>query len=119
MSRSIRVSILGREYPLLIREEDETITRALAAYVNAKMMAFRAAHPEQPELTTAVIAALAIAEELHATRETQDRLRETLADELDLLTATLDAALEAPPDPSGDGAGPSAAPRTGGLAEGA
>lgn len=97
MEKSIRVQILGRTYSLFVREEDEALTREMAGFVNARMTAFKKAHPEQPELTAAVIAALAIAEELYATREALDEALENLPDTpggdgLDEeLAATLDA----------------------------
>jgi cell division protein ZapA len=99
MDKSIRVRILGRDYPLRVRDGDETLTRDIAAYVNDKMEAFRQAHPEQSDLTTAVITALAIAEELYATWEDEDHARVDLAEQLDALSDTLDAALTDAPSP--------------------
>lgn len=72
MEKSIRVQVLGREYALRVREEDEGATREIAAYVDAKMRAFKQAHPDQPEMTAAIVTALAIAEELYAAREEQE-----------------------------------------------
>ena len=101
MDTSIRVRILGREYPLRVQEGDEALTRDIAAYVNAKMEAFRKAHPEQSELTTAVITALGIAEELHTAWEREDRAVAALDADLSALAETLDAALrDAPADSS-------------------
>lgn len=91
MEKTIRVQVLGKEYPLRIEEADEAMTREMAAYVDAKMKAFRQAFPKQPEVTTAVVTALALAEELFSAREAQAR---TLA-ETDEEAARLDAVLEA------------------------
>ncbi|NBC17535.1 MAG: cell division protein ZapA [Bacteroidetes bacterium] len=99
MDKSIRVRILGRDYPLRVRDGDETLTRDIAAYVNDKMVAFREAHPEESDLTTAVITALAIAEELYATWEDEDQAQAALAEQLDALSDTLDAALSDAPSP--------------------
>lgn len=107
MDRAIRVRVLGREYALRVREEDEHLTREIAAYVDAKMQAFKKAHPEQPELTTAVVTALAIAEELYTAWEDEDELRAAVQDELAGLAAHLDEALT--PHPSTDAPAPTPA----------
>ena len=104
LEKSSRVHILGREYRLLVTDESEGLTREIVAYVNSKMTAFRRAHPEQPELTTAVITALALAEELYGSWEEQDALRDAVAAGADDLTARLDAALEAAPDAANEDA---------------
>jgi cell division protein ZapA len=70
--KSIRVTVLGQEYALRVREEDEMHTRRIAEEVDARMRAFREAHPEQAELTTAVIIALGLADELHLVRRRHD-----------------------------------------------
>lgn len=74
MEKSISVRVMGREYTLRVNEEDEAMTKEIAAYVDDKMTAFRTAFPKQPEITTAVIAALAIAEELYGARDQQDKM---------------------------------------------
>lgn len=73
MEKSIRVRVLGRDYALRVSEEDEAATREMVAYVDGKMRAFHRSFPDQPELTTAVIAALAIAEEYFTLRDQRDR----------------------------------------------
>ena len=95
MEKTIRVRVLGREYALRVHEEDEAATREIATHVEQKMQAFRQAHPEQSEVTTAVIVALSFAEELYSTRE-------VLAGELDELSRHLEGLLPG----SGDGAPP-------------
>jgi cell division protein ZapA len=93
-TKSIRVHILGREYGLRVHEEDERHTRRMAAYVNERMEEFRDAHPEQAELTTAVITALALAEELHMVREKSETETGVLASEIDRLADRLADALD-------------------------
>ncbi len=94
MERSIRIRILNRDYPLIVGdEEDELMTRRMAAYVNEKIESFRKAHPEQPELTAAVITALALAEELFALREEGNDALGELNTSLDELADKLAAAL--------------------------
>jgi cell division protein ZapA len=92
-TKSIRVHILGREYALRVQEEDEAFTREMASFVNARMEQFRDAHPEQAELTTAVITALALAEELHTLKEEQTGDTEVLHEELDRLADQLGSAV--------------------------
>lgn len=91
--KSIRVNILGREYALRVHEEDEEQTRDLARFVEDRMHRFQQAHPEQAELTTAIITALALAEELHILRAEQADERQSLDAELDGLADRLAAAL--------------------------
>ena len=64
MEKSVRVKILGREYGLRVQEDDENLTQEIADYLDSKMRLFRDAHPEQQDITTAVIAGLAVTEEL-------------------------------------------------------
>ena len=93
MGHSIRVRVLNREFSLLIRSQDETLTRELAEFVDSKMREFRRAHPEQPELTAAIITALAIAEELFTEREQHDRFKQLMNEELGGLSEVLGEAL--------------------------
>ena len=93
MEKSIRVRILGRDYPLRVHEDAEAATREVAALVDARMQAFKTAHPEQPDLVTAVVTALALAEELYNTREIPTDFFDQLDDELDALDRQLAEAL--------------------------
>ena len=93
MEKSIRVRILGRDYPLLVREQDEALTREMAAYIDAKMQTFKKAHPDQSDLVTAVVTALALTEELFNLSERNNRAIHTLDHELGVLDRTLAEAL--------------------------
>lgn len=79
MEKTIRVSILGRSYPLRVREEDEPFTRRVATLVDERIRAMERQAPGHPDLTAAVIAALSIAEEMLSAREELDTLRGELA----------------------------------------
>lgn len=94
-TKSIRVHVMGREYALRVQEEDEAFTRKVASFVNERMEQFRDEHPEQAELTTAVITALALAEELHTQRDEQADEAKALNVELAQLADRLGTALEA------------------------
>jgi cell division protein ZapA len=60
--KSIRVTILGREYPL--RVEDEERALKVVAYVDSLLNELIEKNPGTPTSTIAVIAALNIAEQL-------------------------------------------------------
>jgi cell division protein ZapA len=91
--KSIRVNILGRDYALRVRDETEEQTRELARFVEDRMRRFKEAHPEQAELTTAVITALTLAEELHDVREQREENQQALNAELRSLADHLASAL--------------------------
>ena len=65
--KSIKVKILGSEYPL--RGESEELTKKVASYVNDMISTIQDKIPEQPPLTVAVLSALNITEELFKERE--------------------------------------------------
>ncbi len=93
MEKSIRVHILGRDYPLRVQEDDEAATREMAAYVDAQMRTFKTAHPEQSDLVAAVVTALALAEELYSAREAPQNIPHQFDDEIDALDRLLADAL--------------------------
>ncbi|SRR5690606_2275620 len=95
MSHTIRVRILNREFSLVVNPEDEQLMQDVASYVDERTQAFREAHPEQPEVTAALITAVAIAEELFIERGRRERLEERLEAELGELSDSLSAALAA------------------------
>jgi len=64
----IKIRLLGKDYTLRVSEDDELATLEMAEYLNAKLKAFKASHPEQSDLTAAVITGLAITEELFVER---------------------------------------------------
>lgn len=94
-TKSIRVRVMGREYALRVEADNEEFTRRIASSVDDRMRQFQKAHPEQAELTTAVMTALALAEELQILREEQEDRSEGLNDELKHLSHRLDEALTA------------------------
>jgi cell division protein ZapA len=93
MPKSIRVRILGREYPLKVQDENEAVTREMAAYVNDRIQAFRHAHPEQSDLVAAVVTALALAGDLFNAWAASEQTLHTLDDELSALDQRLAEAL--------------------------
>ena len=69
-SKSIRVTILGREYPLRVAPADEAYTLHLASTVNERLTRLRNNIPTHPDLTHAVIGALDSAEVVWVARPT-------------------------------------------------
>ena len=103
MDRSIRVRILGRDYPLRVRRpEDEAAMRQMAAAVDERMQAFKKQYPEQPDLVAAVVTALALAEELSLLRDATEADAAALDDALSALDRRLATAL-APAAPNTNG----------------
>lgn len=92
--KSLRVEILDHEYPLRVSDEDEAFTRDVAAYVDERMRAIRNEVAGVSDLTYAVLGALAIAEELHLTRDQLARLRAKVGTDAETLATRLDAVLD-------------------------
>lgn len=67
-TKSIKVRFLGKDYTLRVNEEDELATLEMAEYFDSKLRAFKSDHPEQADLTAALITGLAITEELFLER---------------------------------------------------
>lgn len=97
-TKSIRVNIMGREYGLRVQEGDEAHTQRIASSVNQRMKKFTEAHPEQAELTTAVMTALSLAEELFMQRDEYEDGTAALNGELERLVDQLDEVVPASDD---------------------
>jgi cell division protein ZapA len=92
--KSIRVHVLDREFGLRVKVENEAATREIAAYVDARIRAFRRAHPEHSEITAAIITALAIAEELYAAKDEHEGALGLLENQIDALDEQLAEVLQ-------------------------
>lgn len=62
--KSIKVSIMGRQYPLVIKEDDELLMHDIAGYVDHKLRLFKKELASQNENTIMILTCLSIAEEL-------------------------------------------------------
>lgn len=65
---SVKVTILGKQYPLKVNPDDVDNMHLIAEYVDEKFKLYRRELHKQPETTVMVLAALSIAEELFETR---------------------------------------------------
>ena len=94
MMKSIKVRIAGREYPLRVQTADEKTMRELALMVDERIETFKQAHPGHPDVVAAVVAALGLAEELIAARDTSSVLLSALDQEVAILDRELASALQ-------------------------
>ena len=94
MMKSIKVRIAGRDYPLRVQADDEQAMRGLAMMVDERIESFRQTHPGHPDVVAAVVAALGLAEELSAARDTSSVLLSALDQEVAILDRELASALE-------------------------
>jgi cell division protein ZapA len=85
MDKSIRVNILDREYPLRVKAEEEVRAREVAERVEQRMQAIRRRLPAEPDLTVAVMAAMAIADDLYATQTIEAASHKAAISEIDTL----------------------------------
>lgn len=92
--QSIKVQILGRDYPLLVESSDIPTIRSVAENVNQRMTAFKKKFPEQPDLIAAVFTAMELAEELLGARETYNVLLSAIDRETHFLGRELSQALK-------------------------
>ena len=94
MDRSIRVRLLDREYPLRVRAENEERTREIALAVDARMQAIRKRIPTEPDLTIAVMAAMAIAEELETAKAARTTDSKETVSEIESMLEALAAVVD-------------------------
>lgn len=94
MDKSIRVNILDREYPLRIQAENEERTREIAAGVDARMQAIRKRIPTEPDLTIAIMAALAYGEELASSESDGEARSKQALSQIDSMLEALSSVVE-------------------------
>ncbi|HCD51425.1 MAG TPA: cell division protein ZapA [Balneolaceae bacterium] len=74
--KSIKVSILGKQYPLKVEDHEEENMISICKYVDERFQTYRQQLVNQPESTVMVLAALSIAEELfEARQDTSDLIK--------------------------------------------
>lgn len=70
---SVKVTILGKQYPLKVAEDEVENIQKIARFVDEKLRLYRNELDKQPETTIMILAALSIAEELFETRRKVNR----------------------------------------------
>lgn len=74
--KSIRVTILGKQYPLRVEDHDEAFMIEIARFVDERFQVFRSELHGQPESTFMVLACLSVAEELFTERRNRGPRRD-------------------------------------------
>jgi len=66
--KSVKITILGKQYPLKVEESEVEAMMRISRYVDEKFRQYKKELSKQPETTVMVLAALSIAEELFEER---------------------------------------------------
>ena len=74
--KSIKVSILGKQFPLKVEDSEEETMKRIAHYVDDKFRQYKKELNKQPDTTVMSLAALAIAEELFEERKQNKELNQ-------------------------------------------
>ena len=93
MTQSIKVQIYGQTYPLR-GELDESYVQKLATYVDGKMRAIAEMTPIVDTQKVAILAALAIADELHSSRKEKGEREELLREQAERCLTLVERALK-------------------------
>ncbi|MGB7436006.1 MAG: cell division protein ZapA [Candidatus Acidiferrum sp.] len=93
MAHSVKVEIFGQTYPMQA-ELDEAYMHKLAAYVDAKMRAIADASITVDTQKVAILAAMAIADELHSLREERGEREELLKEQAERCLTLVERALK-------------------------
>jgi cell division protein ZapA len=93
MSAPVKVQIFGQSYSIR-GELDEAYVQQLAAYVDAKMRAIAEATSTVDTQKAAVLAALAIADELHSARQERGDREEMLREQAERCLTLVERALK-------------------------
>ena len=72
--KSIKVTILGKQYPLKVEDSEEENMIRICNYVDERFKTYREQLVKQPESTVMSLAALSIAEELFEARNNSSEL---------------------------------------------
>lgn len=91
MAQTVKVSILGTDYPL--RSNDEQLTRDLATDVDTQLRELQSKLPSQSTTTLAVLTALNFAEQEAQAIEAERRENERFAEQIEGLAKRLEDAL--------------------------
>ncbi len=93
MSRGVKVRIYGQSYTL-VTDLDEAYVQQLAAYVDAKMQAITGMTSTVDTQKAAVLAALAIADELHSSRKEKSDREDLLKEQAERCLTLVERALK-------------------------
>jgi cell division protein ZapA len=93
MAQNFKVQIFGQVFPIQ-GELDEAYVQKLAAYVDEKMRAIADMTPTVDTQKVAILAALAIADELHSLRKERGEREELLKEQAERCLTLVERALK-------------------------
>jgi cell division protein ZapA len=92
--KSIKVSILGKQYPLKVADSEVENMEKIAQFVDEKFKLYRRELNKQPESTIMVLAALSIAEELFELRQSANEIHDNEKKLMESVNYSLEKLLE-------------------------
>jgi len=92
--KAIKVTILGKQYPLRIEESEEETMVRIAHYVDEKLRLYKRELSKQPESTVMILTALSIAEELFEERRRNTELHKKDGVILENVNSSIETLLE-------------------------
>ncbi len=92
--KSIKVTILGKQYPLKVEDSEEEAMKRIAQYVDEKFQQYKKELNKQPDTTIMTLAALSIAEELFEERKRNRELNQQGDEVLKDVNKTLEEFIE-------------------------
>ncbi|MBO6524157.1 MAG: cell division protein ZapA [Balneolaceae bacterium] len=92
--KSIKVSILGKQYPLKVEDHEEETMVRICKYVDERFQTYRNQLVKQPESTVMVLAALSIAEELFEARQNSSDMEKNEEVMMQRVNASMERLLE-------------------------
>ena len=92
--KSIKVTILGKQYPLKVEDSEEENMVRICKYVDDRFRKYREQLVKQPESTVMSLAALSIAEELFEARNDSSQMEKNETDTMDRVNKSLERLLE-------------------------
>lgn len=91
--KSIKVTILGKQYPLKVEDSEEENMIRICNYVDERFKTYREQLVKQPESTVMSLAALSIAEELFEARNNSSELEKNEHHTMERVNKTLEKLL--------------------------
>lgn len=91
--KSIKVSIMGKQYPLKVEDHEEESMMRICRFVDERFQTYRQQLNNQPESTVMVLAALSIAEELFEARQTHKDLEKNESELMDKVNQSVERLL--------------------------
>jgi len=92
--KSIKVTILGKQYPLKVEDSEEENMVRICNYVDERFRTYREQLVKQPESTVMSLAALSIAEELFEARNDSSQLEKNEHNTMERVNKSLERLLE-------------------------